>query len=167
MKRVFLVGFMGSGKSTVGKNLAKRIGWDFLDLDEVIEQKEGLPINMIFEERGEEYFRDKESFYLKSLSQKENLVIATGGGTPCFFDNMKWMNDHGLTVYLKADDKWLVERLKNETVNRPLLKGKSDRDLDDFISIKMREREKFYLTATMIIRANEVNYEKLMQHILA
>src|SRR5437773_11285939 len=99
-KFIFLMGFMGSGKTFFGKQLAQLLNYEFIDLDELIGKNEGATIAEIFFSKGEAYFRSKESSLLKSLSQNENAVIATGGGTPCFHDNMKWMNEHGITVYL-------------------------------------------------------------------
>src|SRR5436853_6290275 len=98
MSKVFLIGFMGSGKTFLGKQLAQLLNYEFIDLDEWIEQREKKSIAEIFSEDGEEYFRKKESQQLKLLAEKNNAVIATGGGTPCFHDNMKWMNDHGFTI---------------------------------------------------------------------
>ena len=166
MKRIFLVGFMGSGKSTVGRNLAEKINWDFVDLDEVIEKREGLTISQIFEEKGEEYFRNKEALYLRELSQKEKVVVATGGGAPCFSDNMSWMNEHGLTIYLKADAELLLERLKAETISRPLLKGKSEAELRYFIKAKMQDREPFYSQAKHTIPAGQVSYDELAERMI-
>src|SRR5215217_1973749 len=113
MNSVFLIGFMGSGKTFVGKKLAQLLKTTFIDLDEVIEKSEEKTISQIFSQNGEEFFRERESHYLKSLSERSNVVIATGGGTPCFHDNMKWMNENGITIYLKAKSEILFDRLKN------------------------------------------------------
>ncbi|MEO6166084.1 MAG: shikimate kinase [Chitinophagales bacterium] len=161
MSKIFLIGFMGSGKTTVGKQLASILHYDFIDLDEYIESKEQSTISNLFEVKGESYFREKESYYLKSLDAMERLVLSTGGGTPCFFDNMDWMNANGTTVYLKAVPKLLADRLKKEREHRPLLKGKSDTEVIDFIHDKLMEREIFYLSAKVIAEAVSLNGKKL------
>lgn len=162
MPAIFLIGFMGSGKTTVGKQLASLLQYDFIDLDEVIEKNEHSTISGLFDEKGEAYFRDKESYYLKSLESSINRIISTGGGAPCFFDNMQWMNAHGTTVYLRASPKLLADRLRNERDHRPLLKGKSDEEVIRFIEHKLEEREKFYLSAKVIAEAVSLNGRKLL-----
>src|SRR5438309_12108249 len=111
---------MGSGKTFLGKQLAELISYEFIDLDESMEKDEGASIAAIFSSKGEAYFREKESLLLKSLLQNKNAVIATGGGTPCFYDNMKWMNEYGVAVYLKLSSEILFQRLKPEINHRPL-----------------------------------------------
>ena len=145
---------MGSGKSHTGKSLAQLLNVDFIDLDEQLVKAEGKSISRIFEEQGEEAFRQLEQGQLQSLSDIADAVIATGGGTPCFFDNMEWMNQNGLTIYLKADDALLAQRLKNETDQRPLIKGLTDQDLLDFIRKKLDERNPDYQQARIIFEQN-------------
>ena len=111
--KIFLLGFMGSGKSYVGKQLAERIGLDFIDLDHWIEEQEGESIAHIFKTKGEIAFREKERDALHEMAAKENLLIACGGGTPCFFDNMEWMKKRGVVVFLQVDEGVLFSRLKN------------------------------------------------------
>ena len=161
ISKIFLIGFMGSGKTSLGKRLAELLNFEFIDLDEVIEKSEGKTISQIFQEQDEEYFREKESFTLQSLSEKKNAVVATGGGSPCFHDNMKWMLANGTTVYLKTDPKVLFERLKSEITHRPLLKGNSEEDLKKFIAHKLKERESFYSSAKFVIETNEMTADDL------
>ncbi|MEO5674316.1 MAG: shikimate kinase [Chitinophagales bacterium] len=156
MSRIFLIGFMGSGKTFLGKQLAQLLNYEFIDLDEAIEKEGGVSIAEIFSANGEEYFRNEESSVLKSISQKQNVVVATGGGTPCFYDNMKWMNDHGLTVYLKLTPEFLFQRLKPETLHRPLLSGKSEEQLKFYISSKLDERKPYYAMSHITVKANEI-----------
>ena len=129
----FLIGFMGSGKSFVGKRLAEKLNCDFVDLDDYLVEKEGLSIAEIFEKYDENYFREKESIYLSHFFDKKNIVLATGGGAPCFFDNMKKMCNNGITIYLYISPTLLFERLSKQKEQRPLLKGKTDDELRDFI----------------------------------
>jgi len=150
--KIYLMGFMGCGKSYLGKQLAQSLGWDFLDMDDFLEANEGLSISQIFAEGGETLFRQLERNYLQATYDFENTVVATGGGAPCFFDNVDWMNTHGLTIYLKTPVSILVDRLKSETNHRPLLAGKTDMELSDFIKTKLAERSPFYQQAQYIFK---------------
>ena len=147
---IFLVGFMGCGKTTLGRKLSSRLGYGFMDLDHVLEAKEGMTIADYFKKFGEDAFRKLESEVLKQTVYPEHAVISTGGGLPCFFDNMDWMNAHGKTVYIKLSPKTLAERLENEKEERPLLREKHGETLVAFISDKLRERETFYNKASII-----------------
>jgi shikimate kinase len=153
--KLFLVGFMGCGKSYLGKILAQKLGFQFVDLDSIIENTEGERIGDIFEKQGETYFRKIESERLKGLQKWDEFVVATGGGAACFHDNMVWMNENGITVYLKTNPYLLMERLTPEVEKRPLLRGKSSRELLDFITVKVAERDKFYTQAAIIVEQNE------------
>lgn len=149
--KIFLVGFMGCGKSYVGRRLAAKFSFQFVDVDSIIENTEGATIAHIFTTEGEPYFRQLESNTLKGLGKWDNIVIATGGGAACFRNNMEWMNEQGLTVYLKATPELLLSRLKNETNHRPILGGRTDDDLLHFIETKVAERAQFYEQATITI----------------
>lgn len=147
MTRVFLIGYMGCGKSTTGKRIAKKYGLDFIDLDHYIESRFFKTIPQLFAERGEEGFRQIEHNMLIEASAFENTVISTGGGAACFFDNMEVMNKTGETVYLKASPEELFEYLKTAKQNRPLLQGKNDEELLQFIREALAQREPFYMKA--------------------
>ena len=147
---IFLVGFMGCGKTTLGRRLASRLGYEFMDLDHILEEKEGMTIAEYFKKFGEDAFRKLESEVLKQTDYPEHAVISTGGGLPCFFDNMQWMNEHGKTVYIKLTPKTLAERLKNEKEERPLLREKHGEALVAFIEEKLGEREIFYNQAIIV-----------------
>lgn len=149
--KIYLLGFMGSGKSFVGQQLATVLDIEFVDLDDYIEQAENQTIASIFEQKGEAYFRNTESQMLKKTANFNNTIIATGGGTPCFFDNIDWMNEHGKTVFLNPTVDILFERLKSETTKRPLLAQKSEKELRQFISQKLESRLKYYEKAQQII----------------
>lgn len=149
-QHIFLIGFMGSGKSFWGQRLAARLHWPFIDLDEQIEQQAGKSIAEIFTEWGEDGFRKLEQKTLHRLATQPGTVVATGGGTPCFFDNLAWMNAHGLSIYLKAPPTLLANRLQHERSLRPLLKAVKSTDLQSFIENKLAEREPFYYLAHWI-----------------
>ncbi len=162
MERVFIVGYMGSGKTTVGKRLARSLSLQFIDLDAFIEGKYRKTVSRLFEERGEEGFRELEQQTLREVAEFENVVIATGGGTPCFFDNMALMNRAGITVYLQAEPEELAHRLISSRTVRPLITGKSKEELTLFIAEHLPKREYYYLDAAIVhhaghrLRGNDV-----------
>jgi len=148
---VYMIGFMGSGKTTAGKKLASFLGWEFSDLDKLIEEKAGMTIPEIFKIQGEESFRKLESDLLRSIESDENLVISTGGGAPCFNENMDYMNKTGLTIYLRLNPGQLKSRLLNGMAERPLLKDLDENGLLDFITSKLDEREVWYAKSKLIV----------------
>lgn len=145
--RIFLIGFMGSGKSTLGTRLAKFIGYHHVDMDHLIEETAGMTIPGIFSEFGEEVFRKWEHDILHELCQREKVVISTGGGAPCHHDLMELMNRNGTTIYLELPPLALKERLIRSKTERPLIIGKSETELLDYITGKLEEREPFYKMA--------------------
>ncbi|MBO7645900.1 MAG: shikimate kinase [Prevotella sp.] len=151
MVRVILIGYMGAGKTTVGKELAKRLGVTFYDLDWYIETRMRKKVKEIFDERGEEGFRQIEHNMLHEVAEFENIVLACGGGTPCFFDNMEYMNGQADVVYLRGTPEILFSHLKMGKGVRPLLLGKSDEELMKFITEQLKKREEFYMQAKHII----------------
>ncbi len=153
--RVFLVGFMGSGKSHNGKRLAKALNCEFVDLDDYLEKKVNLPITEMFELHGEDYFRLLERDCLREMAETENVVVATGGGAPCYFDNMNWMNKIGITVFIHPSINILVNRLLPGTSHRPLLKGKSELELRHYIFHKLEERLPYYTKAQHTVIVNK------------
>ena len=150
MKIIFLIGFMGSGKSTTGKKLAPKLAYDFIDMDAHIEQQEGRLISDIFAKDGEAYFRALEQKALQSISLKEKVVVSTGGGTPCFFNNMEVINNAGYSVYLKVEVEKIIGRLKNGTEKRPLVADLSSEELEKQVRERLATREPFYNKAKMI-----------------
>lgn len=142
---------MGTGKSYWGKRWAAQHGLAFYDLDTCIEQATGLTIPQIFQEQGEGFFREKEKEQLYTFASKEAFILSTGGGTPCFFDNMSWMKQHGKTVYLQTPEVLLKERLLSEKEHRPLVKELNERELEGFIHNKLTERNVYYLQAAVIL----------------
>lgn len=153
--KIFLIGFMGSGKSTTGRRLASLLGWSFIDLDELIENSEGMKIPKIFSDKGEDYFRDLESEALQSLGSVSKVVISTGGGTPCFGGNMDYMLNSGLTIYLKMSPAQLNSRLINAPEERPLITNIDKTRLEDFIIEKLAQRETWYNKAEIIFDGSE------------
>ncbi|HAM97600.1 MAG TPA: shikimate kinase [Marinilabiliales bacterium] len=150
-ERIFLIGFMGCGKTTAGRLLAQLINYQFIDLDELIVQKKGMSVATLFENEGEENFRLLEKQVLAEVFEMRQVVVATGGGAPCFFDNMEQMNKHGISVYIKLTPKALLSRLRNAKEQRPLLKNKSETELLEFITQMLQKREPFYLKAMLNI----------------
>lgn len=144
MRTIFLIGYMGCGKSTLGRSLAKRCDVEFIDLDDYIESKAGKKIREIFAEDGEAAFRELERRTLVEVSECGNVLVACGGGTPCFGDNMELMNSRGLTVLLQASHERLLERLKRGRAKRPLIAGLSDEELDGFITEQLAKRMPHY-----------------------
>ncbi len=151
----YLIGFSGSGKTTLGQRVAESLGYDFVDLDALIEQREKKSIPAIFEEKGELYFRNCETFYLKHLPFSENRIIATGGGAPCFNDNLGWMKLNGKVIYLKADERILYKRLSLIKDERPLFKPIPAENFREHISDMLRMRELFYLQADEVVSSEE------------
>ena len=162
MLRIILLGYMGAGKTTVGHALAKELGIPFYDLDWYIESRMRKKVSQIFAEKGEEGFRKIEHNMLHEVAEFENVVMSCGGGTPCFFDNMEYMNQQAETVYLKARTDVLYDRLGMGRTERPLIKGKSPEELKAFIEQQIALREPFYSQAkhTLDVSLME-NYEKI------
>ena len=149
--RIFLLGFMGAGKSFLAQRLSDAVSWPWIDLDQKIEDQTGQSIPQIFAEKGEAHFRELEANTLRETSQiKTPLIVATGGGVPCFNQNMAWMNQNGMTIYLKAPIWLLQKRLISQTANRPLLAQKTPDELSKFIEEKLKEREVFYSKSQVI-----------------
>ena len=157
--KFFLIGFMGSGKSFWGRAWAQKYNLGFYDLDEVIETAEQKSVATIFEQHGETYFRDIEQKSLQTFSKKNNCIIACGGGTACFNDNMQWMNELGKTVYLSATPQYILDRVMDEREKRPLINKLNKAELLFFIEQKLKERESFYRQAKFILPVDELNDE--------
>ena len=153
---------MGAGKTTIGKALSKELGATFYDLDWYIESRMRKTVAQIFAERGEEGFRKMEYNMLHEVAEFENVIISCGGGTPCFFDNMDYLNQQGKTVYLKADPEVLYNYLLMGKVERPLIKGKSPEELIAYIREQLKKREEYYTKAKYTLDVSLMdNYEKI------
>ena len=152
-KLIFLIGFMGSGKSTLGKNLAETLNYDFIDSDLWIEKEQGISIDSIFSSKGEAFFRELELKFIENLNPFNPTIIATGGGLPCFNGNIEKLKEIGMVIYLKVSPEIIVERIKFDD-KRPLLNKQDDHEKIDFIQNKLKERNVFYLQAHFTIDAN-------------
>ena len=162
MNRIFIIGYMGAGKTTVGKALAKELNIEFYDLDWYIEARMRKTVKQIFDEQGEEGFRRIENNMLHEVGEFENVIVSCGGGTPCFFDNMDFMNRQGETVYLKATPEVLYGHLKMGKTVRPLLLNKTPEEVQVFIKEQLQEREAFYTKAKHTLDVNLMdNYDKI------
>ncbi|MFY0601043.1 MAG: shikimate kinase [Cyclobacteriaceae bacterium] len=145
-QRIFLIGLPGTGKSHFGEKLAEETGYSFYDLDDAIEEKEGRKISEIFEVEGEAYFRKVESETLHSFSEKDKFILATGGGSPCFYSGIEFMNEYGITVYLKEEKTVLIDRLSGES-HRPLMQSDVGKKIDELLET----RSQFYDQADISI----------------
>lgn len=159
--KVFLIGFMGSGKTTIGKKLASYLNYEFIDLDKFIEAKAGMSIVDYFAAHGEGAFRELEKDILQNTDYPENVIIATGGGAPCYGDNMEWMNANGRVAYLSLSPKALASRLENSKADRPLIRNLKGDELIEFITSKLKEREPFYTKSQFEISGSDLTAERL------
>lgn len=162
--RIYLIGYMGCGKTSIGKVVAKELGLSFVDMDLHIENKYFKSVAQIFSEVGETKFREIEHKSLLEVSQFENSIISTGGGAPCFFDNIDVMNQSGTTIYIQLTAKELSDRLKTTKLyKRPILANVKNDDLEEFIAKNLKIREPFYQQAKYKVRGTD---EEIVQHIL-
>lgn len=159
--KIFLVGFMGSGKTHWGKIWASKNHLNFFDLDSKIERAFKMTITEIFEKKGEEKFRELERYHLRKFQTKKNFLLSCGGGTPCFSDNLDWMKSQGKVFYLKASPEVILEQVMHETEKRPIIKNVNASELLFFIQKKLAEREPFYSQADFILNVEELNEDSL------
>ncbi len=164
MKKIILIGYMGAGKTTLGKVLAQKMGLTFYDLDEYIEDRFHRTIPQIFAESGESGFRDLERRMLHEVAEFEDVIISCGGGTPCFFDNMDYMNTCGETVFLNASPEALKAHLLMGKTQRPLIQGKSPEELLDFIKDSLQKRLPYYKKAKHTLSIDVINTNEDITH---
>lgn len=157
MQRIFLTGYMGAGKTTLGRDLSDFLGLSFIDLDVFIEERFHKTIRQIFAERGEEAFRELERRMLHEVAEFEDIIVSTGGGTPCFFDNMSFMNSCGQTVYLRVSIDELAARLEMARQTRPVLQNRTGEALKAFIRESLESRLPFYEQARFIFDAETMD----------
>ncbi|HEY5774046.1 MAG TPA: shikimate kinase [Chitinophagaceae bacterium] len=162
--KIFLIGFMGSGKSYWGRKLSEKLRLPFFDLDEQIESNEGKKITQIFAEEGEEYFRllEKDTLHIIAESH-DSFIMATGGGTPCYFNNIDFMNKTGTAVWINTPIDLLHERLIKDKADRPLIKNLDDAQLRSFIIKKFSDRKIYYEQAEMVVEEDEKSIEKIVE----
>ncbi|NOY95769.1 MAG: shikimate kinase [Chlorobi bacterium] len=164
--RIYLVGYMGSGKSTLGRKLSEEMDIQFIDMDDYIEERNHKTIPQIFAEEGENAFREKERMALEELSEFTDVVVATGGGAPCFFDNMELMKKSGITIFLNIDPDILAERLLDSKIDRPLIRGKSREELTAFINESLQKRLPFYKKAHLQLIKPDADTAELKEQLL-
>lgn len=163
--RIFLIGFMGSGKTTWGRQLAESLQLQFVDLDAEIEQKEGKKISELFHLHGEIFFRRLEASCLRECVLKDDFVMACGGGTPCFHDNMALLNTRGITIWLNPPVEVLVERLAQDNGVRPLLKEMDADQRRSYIVATLAQRKEYYQQAKLAVDTSQLNIEYLIHEI--
>ncbi len=163
--RYFIIGYKSSGKSTIGRQLAAKINLQFIDLDKVIEKREGKTIPQLYTKLGDEGFRLKEWEALKEVVKSDNVVVALGGGAPCHCDNMNLIEKFGEVIYLRLDDETLINRLKSATADRPIVMNKNDNELRDYIRDIRNHCEHHYQRAKYIIDSQELTVDKLINFI--
>ena len=164
---IYLIGFMAVGKTTFGKRLARALSMPFLDTDKLIEQGTNNSIEQLFTEKGEVVFREIEAEVLRNLPNEKPHVIATGGGLPCYHNNMSFMKKEGLTVYLKAEPTFIYSRLVRAKRSRPLVKGLKGDELLQFITHKLTERASFYAQSEVVIELPEKSDESLVNTVVS
>lgn len=162
--KIFLMGMPGSGKTTIGKKLAKSMNYEFIDLDQFIEKSENCSINDIFRHQGEDYFRNAETKYISEIAlKKEKTVISLGGGTPCFNDNMNLLLKSGLCIYIRANEKLLLNRLENAKSQRPLFWGLTKQEIENKLLQLITIRTPFYEKAHITVDASSLQEKKIME----
>ena len=164
---LFLIGFMGCGKSSLGRKLAARLGCDFFDTDKAIESDTGVTIGEIFAYEGEEGFRLRERNMLCSLPDGGRVVVATGGGLPCYADNLQVMQSNGKSVYLRLSPEKLVSRLGRGRARRPKIAGMNDEELLKYISDLLPQREEFYMAADIVIECDNLSDVEIVEAIVS
>jgi shikimate kinase len=165
MLNIYLIGFMGSGKTTIAKKISKSLNLKFLDTDKEIEKKTRSSINDIFNKKGELFFRQEEKKIVNEIINLENTVISTGGGLPCFNKNIDILNKSGCTIYLKCDKELLYNRLLVDKKNRPLIKGFNHKELKKYINNLLIKREKIYNKSKYTIVCNDLKTNELLRQI--
>lgn len=157
---------MGAGKSTTARRLANRLGWEVVDTDDMFEAKYKISVCDFFHKYDEPLYRKLESEVLKETESLENVVVATGGGTACYFDNMEWMNAHGTTIFLHISEKAVVDRLVHAKRKRPLAIGKSEEELTEFVQRHYTERLPFYEQARLTVKAENLDLDDLVNQLI-
>lgn len=165
MDKIYIVGYMGAGKTTAAKRLANRLGWEVVDTDALFEEKYRISVDDFFKKYDEPLYRKLESEILKSTEKMENTVISTGGGTACYYDNMDWMNLHGLTVFMRVSPAAAVDRVLHSHHKRPLVRGKSENELMEYVNWHYASRMPFYEQAKITVKSENLDLDALLERI--
>ena len=165
MNKIYLVGYMGAGKSTAAKRLANRLGGEVADTDEMFEEKYRISVDDFFQKYDEPLYRKLESEILKSTESSEHVVIATGGGTACYYDNMEWMNRHGCTVFMRISPQAAVDRVLHSRHKRPLARGKSEAELMEYVNWHYASRLPFYEQAQLTVKSEDFDLDGLLSNL--
>lgn len=163
--RIYIIGYMCSGKSSISRKLAARLGYEPFDTDDLFEERYHICVQDFFEKYGEDYFRKFESEILKKTGEMHHVVISTGGGTPCFFDNMQWMKENGTTVFVNVSLQTAFHRIMNAKRKRPLVYGKSEYDLRQYVESHYNSRLPFYEQADFIMKGENFDIEEVMNYL--
>lgn len=163
--KIFLIGFMGCGKSTLGKNLSALMKFDFIDLDKAIEKETKMTVSALFASQGEGTFRAHEARLLRNIPQNNNTIVSTGGGTPCFYDNIDYMNSQGLTIYIKLPPEIIANRLFYSDNKRPLIKYETKEALLTNITEMLSEREDYYKKAKLVVEGINLSPQDFLHFI--
>lgn len=163
MNKIYIVGYMGAGKTTAARRIANHLGWSVVDTDVLFEEKYRVSVNDFFHKYDEPLFRRLESEILRSTENMENTVISTGGGTPCFNDNMAWMNQHGKTIFLRISPQAALDRLLHSKRKRPLVESKTETELAEYINVHYASRLPFYEQAAIVVKAENLDVENLIR----
>ena len=163
MNRIYIVGYMGAGKTTAAKRIANRLGWEVADTDAMFEEKYRISIHDFFQKYDEDLFRKLESEVLKSTENLENTVISTGGGLACYFDNMEWMNQHGLTVFMRISPEAAADRILNSKRKRPLTENKTKEELTEYIRQHYASRLPFYEQTQITVKSEDFDLDGFLE----
>ena len=163
--RIYIIGYMCSGKSSISRKLAARLGYEAFDTDDLFEEKYHICVQDFFEKYGEDYFRKFESDILKKTGEMHKVVVSTGGGTPCFFDNMQWMKKNGTTIFVRISPQTSFYRIMNAKRKRPLVYGKSEDELRQYVESHYNSRLPIYEQADFIVKGENLDIDEIMNYL--
>ncbi len=163
--RIYIIGYMCSGKSSISRKLAARLGYESFDTDDLFEERYHICVQDFFEKYGEDYFRKFESEILKKTGEMHKVVVSTGGGTPCFFDNMQWMKENGTTIFVRVSPTTSFHRIMNAKRKRPLVYGKTEEELRQYVENHYNSRLPIYEQANFIVKGEDFDIEEVLDYL--